>query len=73
MNDLSFPEKLTSEMFIDQTDEQLNFTFKRLTENKALFDVVEYMITSQDGLGFMVKKDFYEMSLISELHYRDLL
>ncbi len=73
MSELSFPEKLTSETFIDQNDEQLNYTFNRLNNDKSEFDVVEYMITSKDNIGFMVKKDFFVMALLNELCYRDLL
>ena len=73
MNGLSYQETLTSEIFQGQTDEQLKFTLKTIEDDANSFQVVEYILTSVDSLGFVVKSDFYITALLNEMVYRGIL
>lgn len=67
---LTYAETLTSEIFMDQTDSQLEFTLKGLLDSEDAFNVVEYILTSKDQLGFVVGRDFYVNALLNELAFR---
>lgn len=73
MNILTYPETLTSEIFMNQSDDQLKFTLKSIMNDTAAFNVVEYILTSQENLAFVVNRDFYINSLLNELGYRNIL
>jgi hypothetical protein len=55
---------------MDQSDSQLEFTLKSLLDNEDSFDVVEFILTSKDQLGFVVNRDFYVNALLNELAFR---
>jgi hypothetical protein len=67
---LTYAETLTSEIFMDQSDTQLEYTLKGLLDNEDAFDVVEFILTSKEQLGFVVGRDFYVNALLNELAFR---
>lgn len=70
---LSFSELEACLAIEDQSDGQLEYTFKEMTSNKDEFDVVEYMIVPKNKMCFSVKKDFFIMAVLFELSFRELV
>ncbi len=73
MSELTFSEREAGLAIEDQSDGQLLHSFNELTSNTDEFDVVEYIIIPKNRIAFPVKKNFFVMSLLNELCYRNLL
>lgn len=72
MNDLTNMEIRAVETIIDQTDDQLKYTVNQFLNESADFDFVEYFVVAANRICFPVKKNFFVMSVLLEMQYREL-
>ncbi len=68
--DLSFAEQVAVEQIQAQSDGQLEYTIKELS-NDAGYDFVEFLVVPQGKCAFPVAKKFFLDALLHELEFRE--